>query len=180
MLDHFEFRQKFRVKKYGVSSQVSRSFPGEAELVKITWEPRSSAYPTVWKREVIICIFSSTRDMAIEFMKAAYMAKMNTHDYVYILPWLQKRDSGGKPSTVTPGGTGLQESSRLPKRKRTRMAICTYSARTFASEAAIEDLMMQAKKIKYDVIGLTETRRRHPLNAVERDWRRIVLRNIRQ
>ncbi|KAK6749637.1 hypothetical protein RB195_001942 [Necator americanus] len=40
------------------------------------------------------------------------------------------------------------------------MAICTYNARTFTSEAAIEDLMMQAKKIKYDVIGLTETRRR--------------------
>ncbi|KAK6751618.1 hypothetical protein RB195_003188 [Necator americanus] len=54
----------------------------------------------------------------------------------------------------------------LPKRKRTRMAIRTYNARTLASEAAIEDLMMQAKKIKYDVIGLTETRRRHPLNAV--------------
>ncbi|KAK6748715.1 hypothetical protein RB195_001371 [Necator americanus] len=46
------------------------------------------------------------------------------------------------------------------------MAIYTYNARTLASEAAIEDLMMQAKKIKYDVIGLTETRRRHPLNAV--------------
>ncbi|ETN84092.1 hypothetical protein NECAME_07039 [Necator americanus] len=46
------------------------------------------------------------------------------------------------------------------------MAICTYNARTLASEAAIEDLMMQTKKIKYDVIGLTETRRRHPLNAV--------------
>ncbi|ETN79983.1 hypothetical protein NECAME_02460 [Necator americanus] len=46
------------------------------------------------------------------------------------------------------------------------MAICTYNARTLASEAAIEDLMMQAKKIKYDVIGLTETRRGHPLNAV--------------
>ncbi|ETN81307.1 hypothetical protein NECAME_08615 [Necator americanus] len=28
------------------------------------------------------------------------------------------------------------------------MAICTYNARTLASEAAIEDLMMQAKKIK--------------------------------
>ncbi|ETN70077.1 hypothetical protein NECAME_01025 [Necator americanus] len=61
---------------------------------------------------------------------------------------------------------GLPESCRLPKRKRTRMAICTYNARTLASEVAIEDLMMQAKKIKYDVIGLTETRRRHPLNAV--------------
>ncbi|KAK6734183.1 hypothetical protein RB195_017764 [Necator americanus] len=46
------------------------------------------------------------------------------------------------------------------------MTICTYNARTLASEAVIEDLMMQAKKIKYGVIGLTETRRRHPLNAV--------------
>ncbi|KAK6761361.1 hypothetical protein RB195_022430 [Necator americanus] len=75
-------------------------------------------------------------------------------------------DSGGKPGTVAPGRTGLQQSCRLPKRKRTRIAICTYNAHTLASEAAIEDLMMQAKKIKYDVIGLTETRRRHPLNAV--------------
>ncbi|ETN71749.1 hypothetical protein RB195_020016 [Necator americanus] len=46
------------------------------------------------------------------------------------------------------------------------MTICTYNARTLASEAAIEDLMVQAKKIKYDVFGLTETRRGHPLNAV--------------
>ncbi|KAK6742512.1 hypothetical protein RB195_010028 [Necator americanus] len=76
----------------------------------------------------------------------------------------ESSDSGGKLGTVAPGRTGLQESCRLPKRKRTRMAICTYNARTLASEAAIEDLMMQVKKIKYDVIGLTETRRR--LNAV--------------
>ncbi|KAK6743145.1 hypothetical protein RB195_010419 [Necator americanus] len=46
------------------------------------------------------------------------------------------------------------------------MTICTYNARTLASEAAIENLMIQGKKIKYDVIGLTETRRRHPSNAV--------------
>ncbi|KAK6740789.1 hypothetical protein RB195_008937 [Necator americanus] len=45
------------------------------------------------------------------------------------------------------------------------MTIYTYNARTLASEAVIKDLM-QAKKIKYDVIGLSETRRRHPLNAV--------------
>ena len=43
------------------------------------------------------------------------------------------------------------------------MAICTFNARTLASEACIEDLMMQARKIKYDVIGLTETRRHRPL-----------------
>nr|CDJ97432.1 Endonuclease exonuclease phosphatase domain containing protein [Haemonchus contortus] len=46
------------------------------------------------------------------------------------------------------------------------MAICTFNARTLAPEAYIEDLMMQARKIKYDVIGLTETRRHRPLHAV--------------
>ncbi|EYB86588.1 hypothetical protein Y032_0276g1086 [Ancylostoma ceylanicum] len=45
------------------------------------------------------------------------------------------------------------------------MTICTFNARTFASEASIEDLMMQARKIRYDVIGLTETRRHRPLSA---------------
>ncbi|KAK6763365.1 hypothetical protein RB195_023896 [Necator americanus] len=65
-------------------------------------------------------------------------------------------DSGGEPGTVAPGRTGLQESYRLPKRKRTSMTICTYNARTLASEAAIEDLSKQvSKKIKYDVNGLT-------------------------
>nr|CDJ91415.1 craniofacial development protein 2-like [Haemonchus contortus] len=43
------------------------------------------------------------------------------------------------------------------------MAIRTFNARTLASEACIEDLMMQARKIKYDVIGLTETGRHRPL-----------------
>ncbi|VDL72691.1 unnamed protein product, partial [Nippostrongylus brasiliensis] len=46
------------------------------------------------------------------------------------------------------------------------MAICTYNARTLASDASVEDLMMQARKIKYSVIGLTETRRHRPLHAV--------------
>ncbi|KAK6731019.1 hypothetical protein RB195_007468 [Necator americanus] len=39
------------------------------------------------------------------------------------------------------------------------MTICTYHTRTLASEAAIENLMMQARKINYDV--MTE-----PLKAV--------------
>ncbi|KAK6765190.1 hypothetical protein RB195_025219 [Necator americanus] len=55
------------------------------------------------------------------------------------------------------------------------MAICTYNARTLASQAAIEDLMMQAKKIKYDAIGLTETRRRHPLNAAYESGEELFL-----
>ncbi|ETN80175.1 hypothetical protein NECAME_09341 [Necator americanus] len=70
---------------------------------------------------------------------------------------------GGKTGTVAAGKTGLQESYWLPKRKRTRK---TCNARTLASETAIEDPMMQTKKTKHDPIGMTETRRRHPLNAV--------------
>uniref|UniRef100_A0A158PBL1 Guanylate cyclase n=1 Tax=Angiostrongylus cantonensis TaxID=6313 RepID=A0A158PBL1_ANGCA len=46
---------------------------------------------------VIVCIFSSTREMSKEFMKAVYTAKMNTHDYVYILPWLQTEKKDASP-----------------------------------------------------------------------------------
>ncbi|VDM64242.1 unnamed protein product [Angiostrongylus costaricensis] len=43
---------------------------------------------------------------------------------------------------------------------------CAYNARTLASESSMEDLLMQARRIRYDVIGLSETRRRPPFNAV--------------
>ncbi|KAK6763386.1 hypothetical protein RB195_023911 [Necator americanus] len=46
------------------------------------------------------------------------------------------------------------------------MTSCTYNADTPASHAAVENLMMQARKFKYGVIRLTEKRRRHLLNAV--------------
>uniref|UniRef100_A0A0K0DHK5 Endo/exonuclease/phosphatase domain-containing protein n=1 Tax=Angiostrongylus cantonensis TaxID=6313 RepID=A0A0K0DHK5_ANGCA len=46
------------------------------------------------------------------------------------------------------------------------VAICAYNARTLASDPSIEGLLMQARMIRYDVIGLAETRRRHPFNAV--------------
>ncbi|KAK6734158.1 hypothetical protein RB195_017748 [Necator americanus] len=45
------------------------------------------------------------------------------------------------------------------------MTICAYNARTLGPEAAIKDLMMQAKKVKYDAISATEKRRCHHLNA---------------
>ncbi|EYC24988.1 hypothetical protein Y032_0012g1623 [Ancylostoma ceylanicum] len=49
------------------------------------------------------------------------------------------------------------------------MTICTFNARTLASEASIEDLMVQARKIRYDVIGLTETRRHTPPSILEKN-----------
>ncbi|KAK6737773.1 hypothetical protein RB195_020087 [Necator americanus] len=45
------------------------------------------------------------------------------------------------------------------------MTIYTQNVRTLASETGNQDPMMQAK-IKYDIIGLTETRLCHPLSVV--------------
>ncbi|VDM58879.1 unnamed protein product [Angiostrongylus costaricensis] len=46
------------------------------------------------------------------------------------------------------------------------VTICTYNACTLASESSIEGLLMQAGKIRYDVITLAETRRLQPFNTV--------------
>uniref|UniRef100_A0A0K0CUZ9 DUF1273 family protein n=1 Tax=Angiostrongylus cantonensis TaxID=6313 RepID=A0A0K0CUZ9_ANGCA len=46
------------------------------------------------------------------------------------------------------------------------VTIYPYNARTLTSESSIEDLLMQARRIRYDVIGLAESKRRHPFNAV--------------
>ncbi|VDM58000.1 unnamed protein product [Angiostrongylus costaricensis] len=46
------------------------------------------------------------------------------------------------------------------------VTICTYNARKLAPESSVEDLLMQARMIRYVVIGLAETRRRHTFNAV--------------
>uniref|UniRef100_A0A0K0CTY9 Endo/exonuclease/phosphatase domain-containing protein n=1 Tax=Angiostrongylus cantonensis TaxID=6313 RepID=A0A0K0CTY9_ANGCA len=55
---------------------------------------------------------------------------------------------------------------KLPGSRRTMATTCTYNVRTLTSELSIEDLLMQAKMARYDVIGLAETRQRHPFNAV--------------
>uniref|UniRef100_A0A158PCH7 Na_H_Exchanger domain-containing protein n=1 Tax=Angiostrongylus cantonensis TaxID=6313 RepID=A0A158PCH7_ANGCA len=60
--------------------------------------------------------------------------------------------------------------------KTTMMTICTYNARTLAPVSSIGDLLMQARSIIYDDIGLTETRRRHPFNAVHDTGEELFLR----
>uniref|UniRef100_A0A914EN51 Guanylate cyclase n=1 Tax=Acrobeloides nanus TaxID=290746 RepID=A0A914EN51_9BILA len=46
---------------------------------------------------IIVCMFSSTRELSKEFMQAAYTHGLNTHDYVYILPWLQAEAKDASP-----------------------------------------------------------------------------------
>uniref|UniRef100_A0A0K0CST6 HNH endonuclease n=1 Tax=Angiostrongylus cantonensis TaxID=6313 RepID=A0A0K0CST6_ANGCA len=45
------------------------------------------------------------------------------------------------------------------------VTICTYNARTLAFESSLEDWLMQARMIRYDVISQAETRRRHPFDV---------------
>ncbi|VDM56110.1 unnamed protein product [Angiostrongylus costaricensis] len=46
------------------------------------------------------------------------------------------------------------------------VTICTYNVHTLASESSREDLLMQARKIRYDVIGVAEKSRHHPFYAL--------------
>ncbi|TMS37583.1 hypothetical protein L596_004484 [Steinernema carpocapsae] len=46
---------------------------------------------------IVICMFSSTRELSKEFMQAAYTYGLNTHDFVYILPWLQAEAKDTSP-----------------------------------------------------------------------------------
>uniref|UniRef100_A0A0K0DC20 Endo/exonuclease/phosphatase domain-containing protein n=1 Tax=Angiostrongylus cantonensis TaxID=6313 RepID=A0A0K0DC20_ANGCA len=55
------------------------------------------------------------------------------------------------------------------------VTICTYNARTLASESLTEDLLMQERRMRYDVIALAETRRRHPFNDVYDTGEELVL-----
>ncbi|KAL3124922.1 hypothetical protein niasHT_001815 [Heterodera trifolii] len=52
---------------------------------------------------VIICVFSSTRDMTKEFMQAVSLANLKTHEFVYILPWLQAEAKDASPWIGTDG-----------------------------------------------------------------------------
>ncbi|KAI6205046.1 hypothetical protein M3Y94_00747900 [Aphelenchoides besseyi] len=56
---------------------------------------------------IIVCIFSSTREMSIEFMKAAKTAGIKEHDFVFILPWLQAEAKDASP-WIGPDGQTLQ------------------------------------------------------------------------
>ncbi|VDM64577.1 unnamed protein product [Angiostrongylus costaricensis] len=43
---------------------------------------------------------------------------------------------------------------------------CTYNSRALASESSVDDVLMRARRIRYDVISLAETRIRQHFNTV--------------
>ncbi|VDO84764.1 unnamed protein product [Heligmosomoides polygyrus] len=82
-----------------------------------------------------------------------------------------------RPRVVDRGTKTRTKSDRvLPRDAEGLETICTYNARTFAPEASVEDLMMQARKIKYDVIGITDRdKKTPPLHAAYDSEEELVL-----
>ncbi|PIO66562.1 hypothetical protein TELCIR_11725 [Teladorsagia circumcincta] len=74
-----------------------KSFEGVAVGADMYHVQKVHAFIGPYCNAVIICLFSSTREMSKEFMKAAYDSKLNSHDYVYILPWLQSEKKDEAP-----------------------------------------------------------------------------------
>ncbi|ULT96110.1 hypothetical protein L5515_011730 [Caenorhabditis briggsae] len=52
---------------------------------------------------IVLCLFSSTKELSKEFMQATYTLGMNNAEYAYIIPWLQ---SGTKDTTPWIGADG--------------------------------------------------------------------------
>ncbi|VDK49616.1 unnamed protein product, partial [Anisakis simplex] len=62
-------------------------------------------------------------------------------------------------------GMLLIGSDRPSQHRKTTLAICTYNCRSLAGRTGLTHLMKELKKIKCDVLGLCETRRKEELNA---------------
>ncbi|KAI1706650.1 receptor family ligand binding region domain-containing protein [Ditylenchus destructor] len=77
---------------------------------------------------IIVCLFSSTRDMSKEFMQAITLAGIKQHDFVIILPWLQAEAKDASP-WIGPDGQVQQ------------------NVRDFYTNTIIVGIIDQAKKV---------------------------------
>jgi len=59
--------------------------------------------------------------------------------------------------------------------RRTDLRICTFNARSLCSNVQLSTLISEAKRIKYDIIGISETKRKEPLTATWSDGTGVYL-----
>ncbi|CAI5441711.1 unnamed protein product [Caenorhabditis angaria] len=62
-----------------------------------------------------------------------------------------------------------------PKTRKTDARICTFNCRSIATDDRLADLLQEADRIKYDIIGLSETKRGAELQAKSADGTGIFL-----
>uniref|UniRef100_A0AC35U5Z3 Guanylate cyclase n=1 Tax=Rhabditophanes sp. KR3021 TaxID=114890 RepID=A0AC35U5Z3_9BILA len=79
------FEENFHLNSINVLRKITFDETADAKTIinsGIMNDIKSSA-------RIIICVFSHTRDMTKEFMSAVVQSKMDTSDFVYIIPWIQ-------------------------------------------------------------------------------------------
>ncbi|VDP01281.1 unnamed protein product [Heligmosomoides polygyrus] len=95
------FEEVFHARKISIKKKVMFDENADAKIMQESGllKELSNNARGVWRLStlLIICLFSSTREMSREFMKATHNSKLNTHDYVYIIPWLQTETKDASP-----------------------------------------------------------------------------------
>lgn len=95
------------------------------------------------------------------------------------MAWNQaNRERRSNPGTtghhLINGHTQPAQKRRRPTR-RTDLRICTFNARSLCSNVQLSTLISETTRIKYDVIGVSETKRKKPLTATWSDGTGIYI-----
>uniref|UniRef100_A0A914VPA2 Endonuclease/exonuclease/phosphatase domain-containing protein n=1 Tax=Plectus sambesii TaxID=2011161 RepID=A0A914VPA2_9BILA len=64
---------------------------------------------------------------------------------------------------------------RPPPTRRVDLRLCTFNARLLCANSQLSLLMDECQRVKFDVIGLSETKRKEPLTATWRDGSGVFL-----
>uniref|UniRef100_A0A914XC87 Endonuclease/exonuclease/phosphatase domain-containing protein n=1 Tax=Plectus sambesii TaxID=2011161 RepID=A0A914XC87_9BILA len=64
---------------------------------------------------------------------------------------------------------------RPPPTRRVDLRLCTFNTRSLCANSQLSLLMDECQRVKFDVIGLSETKRKEPLTATWRDGSGVFL-----
>uniref|UniRef100_A0A914X019 Uncharacterized protein n=1 Tax=Plectus sambesii TaxID=2011161 RepID=A0A914X019_9BILA len=64
---------------------------------------------------------------------------------------------------------------RPPPTRRVDLRLCTFNTRLLCANSQLSLLMDECQRVKFDVIGLSETKRKEPLTATWRDGSGVFL-----
>ncbi|EFO90111.1 hypothetical protein CRE_15162 [Caenorhabditis remanei] len=62
-----------------------------------------------------------------------------------------------------------------PKTRKTDLRICTFNCRSVATDNRLAELLEETNRIKYDIIGLSETKRSAEVHMTNRDGTGVIL-----
>ncbi|EFO97114.1 hypothetical protein CRE_30476 [Caenorhabditis remanei] len=62
-----------------------------------------------------------------------------------------------------------------PKTRKTDLRICTFNCRSVATDNRLAELLEETNRIKYDIIGLSETKRSAKVHMTNRDGTGVIL-----